>query len=251
MAGEPVLSQGSTGTFVRRLQRALASVGIDPGPIDGIFGTLTDAAVRRFQGAQGLQVDGIVGPRTWAALPAAVVRLHVKVMVVPSTFSVDDLVRNMRDTYISARLGVETASTEVLANDPALRDLDVGGCPFPCPTVPTAEQAQLFAHNANVGPNEVVAYFVDTVIATGGALNGCCAHPAGRPGVAISSTPSPWTLAHEIGHVMGLPHADALGACLFDRLMTACSTNNITNPPPDLVPAEVAVMQASALAIEL
>jgi hypothetical protein len=251
MAEEPLLSRGSTGDPVRRLQRALASVGVDPGPIDGIFGALTDAAVRAFQGSHGLQVDGIVGPDTWGALPILVVRLHLKVMISPITQSVDDLIGNMRDTYISARIGVEVGSTENLANDPALVDLDVGSCPFPCPTNPTAEQALLFAHNAGVGPNEVAAYFVGTVTGSGGALNGCCAHPVGQPGVAVSSTPSQWTLAHEVGHVMGLPHADVAGACLFDRLMTSCSTNNITNPPPDLAPAEIGIMQASPLALGL
>jgi hypothetical protein len=251
MAEEPTLVEGSTGEPVRRLQRALASVGVDPGPIDAIFGPLTKTAVRTFQSVRGLQVDGIVGPRTWGALPILVVRLHVKVMIVPITQSVDDLIRNMRDTYITARLGVEVGSTETLAADPALVDLDVGACPFPCPATPTAEQTQLFAHNANVGPNEVAVYFLSSVTSTGGALNGCCAHPVGRPGVAISSTPSPWTVAHEVGHVMGLPHADTLSACLFDRLMTSCSTNNITNPPPDLDPTETGIMQASSLALGL
>jgi len=248
VAGEPVLRRGSTGSFVRRLQRALISTGFDSGAVDGIFGPLTEAAVKRFQAARGLSVDGIVGAHTWNELPTAVIRLHLKVLVDPTSLTVDEMVKNMRDTYISARLGVEVASTETLPADPVLVDLDVGGCPFPCATTPTAEQARLFAHNAGVGANELVAYFVSTVIGAGGSLNGCCAHPTGQPGVEVSSTPSPWTLAHEVGHVLGLPHADSAGACLFDRLMTGCSTNRITNPPPDLDPGEIATMQGSPLA---
>jgi hypothetical protein len=70
MAGEPILRRGSRGPDVRKLQEQLKTAGFDPGAIDGIFGAKTDAAVRGFQSARGLAVDGIVGPKTWAALAA-------------------------------------------------------------------------------------------------------------------------------------------------------------------------------------
>lgn len=62
-----VLRIGDHGSAVVRLQQALTSAGFRT-PVDGDFGPLTEVTVERFQAARGLAADGIVGPRTWAAL---------------------------------------------------------------------------------------------------------------------------------------------------------------------------------------
>jgi uncharacterized protein (TIGR02594 family) len=53
---------------VREIQQALKDKGFDPGQIDGVWGRKTFAAVKQFQAQRGLPADGIVGPRTTAAL---------------------------------------------------------------------------------------------------------------------------------------------------------------------------------------
>lgn len=63
-----VLKMGSSGTQVRTLQTKLNNWGYDAGTVDGIFGSKTQAAVKRFQQKNGLVVDGIVGAKTAAAL---------------------------------------------------------------------------------------------------------------------------------------------------------------------------------------
>lgn len=64
----PTLRPGATGESVRKVQRALAGAGFDPGPIDCIFGSHTTAAVHAFQLASGLVADGLVGPQTLVEL---------------------------------------------------------------------------------------------------------------------------------------------------------------------------------------
>ena len=59
----PTLRRGARGEEVRKLQERINVV-----PVDGIFGSHTEAAVRDVQRNRNLVPDGIVGPKTWAAL---------------------------------------------------------------------------------------------------------------------------------------------------------------------------------------
>jgi Putative peptidoglycan binding domain len=72
----PILKLGSVGDPVVWAQEHLATAGYTTA-IDGDYGSSTQSAIESFQTAQGLTVDGIVGPATWAALlryaPASVV----------------------------------------------------------------------------------------------------------------------------------------------------------------------------------
>jgi peptidoglycan hydrolase-like protein with peptidoglycan-binding domain len=59
--------QGSTGEAVRAAQTQLNKHGAGLA-VDGRFGSVTDGAVRAYQSAHGLAVDGLVGPQTWQSL---------------------------------------------------------------------------------------------------------------------------------------------------------------------------------------
>src|SRR5262245_9926858 len=76
---DPIIKLGSTGPAVKKAQRALIeryylAVGTD----DGIFGPVTDFAVRSYQHDRStrqfnafsfpLAIDGVVGPQTWHRL---------------------------------------------------------------------------------------------------------------------------------------------------------------------------------------
>jgi hypothetical protein len=69
-SGRPTLQMGSTGDAVKSVQRTLNRwyPTLSRLAEDGIFGAATRARVIYFQGRAGLGADGIVGPKTWAAL---------------------------------------------------------------------------------------------------------------------------------------------------------------------------------------
>ena len=70
--GSAVLAVGSSGAAVRQLQQLLINAGQSVGGgIDGLYGTMTANAVKRFQQAKGLPVTGTVDAATLQALQAA------------------------------------------------------------------------------------------------------------------------------------------------------------------------------------
>ena len=68
-----VYQMGSHGKEVKSIQRKLKEKGFYQGPVDGDFGGGTYAAVKSFQAAKKLEVDGKVGPTTWKALMETVI----------------------------------------------------------------------------------------------------------------------------------------------------------------------------------
>jgi hypothetical protein len=165
------------------------------------------------------------------------VRLHIKILTAP-TIAIDRMIVAMQQVYEAVGIRVHRVSDETL-NLPLLNDVDVGTCTM---GNTTAEQNQLFANRNNAWGSDVVVYFVRSTVP---AFNGCAAHPAGQPGAVVASVATVWTMAHEVGHVLGLSHVSD-----NNRLMTGNGTSNITNPPPDLISTEVITMRASPITFE-
>lgn len=68
VAQNRTLYWGSSGADVKKVQSRLSDWGYFKGPIDSYYGATTFNAVKDFQRKNGLAVDGVCGPRTWAAL---------------------------------------------------------------------------------------------------------------------------------------------------------------------------------------
>ena len=125
---------------------------------------------------------------------------------------------------------LSAASPDLLA----LNDIDTGTSGNA-----SAEQQALSNFRANAVVSDVVVYVCRSVSCNSGPLNGCASFPAGRASYCLV-----YTMAHEVGHVLGLVHVND-----NNRLMTGLGTDNIINPPPDLVASEIQTMLSSSLTV--
>ena len=115
-ADNPTLRNGSKGDAVRKLQENLIELGYDLGRwgADGDFGDATEIAVKKFQKDHQLTVDGVVGPKTWAALDEAINKVMTPVKE-PKTVEIVNgncYVRPTPNTS-QAPLGVVKAGTKL------------------------------------------------------------------------------------------------------------------------------------------
>ena len=126
-------ARGSTATQIMALQYLLRNRGFYKAKVDGKFGELTERAVRDFQRAKGLKVDGIVGPQTWTPLLLrlkkgdrgdAVRALQILLRGVPGQGNPDPF----RDQEVDGDFGSETLLSvlqyQKYWNDDYLRTID-------------------------------------------------------------------------------------------------------------------------------
>ncbi|WP_347548785.1 peptidoglycan-binding protein [Pseudalkalibacillus hwajinpoensis] len=94
------LRYGDRGQSVSNLQSQLKSKGYYSYSVDGIYGSITKQAVRNFQSANGLSVDGIAGSNTFAALSGASVNTSSSSSQVKSASTSNSSVVSIAKQYI-------------------------------------------------------------------------------------------------------------------------------------------------------
>jgi hypothetical protein len=129
------------------------------------------------------------------------VRVHVR-SVVNVGIDIAQAIRNAQKIYGDKGIFFEVISQQsIMLNTADFGRLSVvnGQCQW---NQESPEQADLFSRVNSFDMLGVTAVFVKGIQTLSGPLNGCAGHANWRAGVMMGSACTPWTLAHEVGHVL-------------------------------------------------
>jgi hypothetical protein len=154
----------------------------------------------------------------------SVIRVGFKFAVPPVT-PIDTILNEAQDIFGSVGFLIEEAAPrENLTTPIDLSDLHVDDCIL---GESTMEQNELFTHRNNLGPRDIAVYVVNSVLEPEGGLFGCASPGPALPACVIAANADPATMAHEIGHVLGLLHINDMNNLMWKNA-------GYTNRPPDL-----------------
>lgn len=203
----PNLSQGSMGPEVRTLQTEL-NRQLFPRPnlvVDGVFGHLTRVAVVAFQRQAGLLPDGIVGPRTRAALgmPALgnpfthAISLHFRSLTLTDV-NFNTILSSTQAVYAQFGIRVDFGSglSLGLTEEEANRFKQVDG---QCKWTASGEFLDVQRLGGGIPNGGIGVFFVDRFQQ---ALNGCGGHAPNRPACIVAKAGTNFCTAHEVCHIL-------------------------------------------------
>lgn len=203
------LQRGSRGPEVVTLQREL-NRQLFPTPNltpDGVFGGMTDRAVRAFQRNSGLKDDGIVGPRTRAALGMPDTgrpfthRVRLQFLSISLTdVPFNTILAQTQAVYAPYGIKIEFAGGMSLRldSDVAERLQQVqGSCEW---EVTDGDFAEILRLGGNIPPTNIGVFYIDRF--SDANLLGCGGHMKNRPACIVAKAGSRYDTAHEICHVM-------------------------------------------------
>jgi 3D (Asp-Asp-Asp) domain-containing protein len=176
-ASDSLLVQGDSSDSVSQAQSVLDDKGYYDYEVDGIFGSITAAAVRDFQADEGLTVDGIIGPNTKAALYGESSSDNDTASDSEADNSDDEAVESASTSESSS--SADTSGGESMTVEATAYTADCAGCSGITATgvnLNTNRYAKVIAVDPDVIPlgSEVQIEGMGTYTAadTGGAING-------------------------------------------------------------------------------
>ncbi len=127
-----------------------------------------------------------------------IVRIHVRITDRNPRIPVADQLAATRQVFAKIGIRIDVVSiTQV--TDP--RVMYVGNCDVGY----SRAQEYYYCRRVAERATDLVAYVVRQ---TDFLMGGCATHPPDCPGLVVSRYATPWTFAHEVGHVLGLDHVD-------------------------------------------